>query len=187
MARQHTELTANQEEFRASWTAVKMPVEMHILNVLYTCSKNARKTQIISAYLTCLNRKMLQSELGYIQNIQMEYAVYMTCIKFGILEYCHVQNNRGILVFWWYRRLIFNVSTQEVRTDAIARPLEINETEKALRAAIKEVLVCMFSHNPHFFKIPTGPVFICEMVLNLPPCLCVHYQGKCGEDQRHAE
>lgn len=34
---------------------------------------------------------------------------------------------------------------QEMRTDAIARPLEINETEKALRAAIKEVLVCVSS------------------------------------------
>lgn len=34
---------------------------------------------------------------------------------------------------------------QEMRTDAIARPLEINETEKALRAAIKEVLVRVFS------------------------------------------
>lgn len=31
--------------------------------------------------------------------------------------------------------------TQERRTAAIARPLDINETEKALRAAIKEVLV----------------------------------------------
>lgn len=30
-----------------------------------------------------------------------------------------------------------------MRTAAIARPLEINETEKALRAAIKEVLVCV--------------------------------------------
>lgn len=44
------------------------------------------------------------------------------------------------------------VYPQEMRTDAIARPLEINETEKALRAAIKEVLVCMFSHNPHFLN-----------------------------------
>lgn len=34
-----------------------------------------------------------------------------------------------------------------MRTAAIARPLEINETEKALRAAIKEVLVC----------VPNGP------------------------------
>ena len=39
---------------------------------------------------------------------------------------------------------------QEMRTAAIARPLEINETEKALRAAIKEVLVCLHPDNPHF-------------------------------------
>lgn len=32
------------------------------------------------------------------------------------------------------------VELREMRTDAIARPLEINETEKALRAAVKEVL-----------------------------------------------
>ena len=35
------------------------------------------------------------------------------------------------------------LSVQEMRTAAIARPLEINETEKALRTAIKEVLVCL--------------------------------------------
>lgn len=46
------------------------------------------------------------------------------------------------------------VYPQEMRTDAIARPLEINETEKALRAAVKEVLVCVFSYLTHnsFFK-----------------------------------
>lgn len=37
-----------------------------------------------------------------------------------------------------------------MRTAAIARPLEINETEKALRAAIKEVLVSLHPDNPHF-------------------------------------
>lgn len=34
-----------------------------------------------------------------------------------------------------------------MRTVAIARPLEINETEKALKAAIKEVLVCISLEN----------------------------------------
>ncbi|CAJ1060814.1 clusterin-associated protein 1 homolog isoform X2 [Xyrichtys novacula] len=42
------------------------------------------------------------------------------------------------------------VELREMRTAAIARPLEINETEKALRAAIKEVLVCIRSVNLHF-------------------------------------
>lgn len=82
------------------------------------------------------------------------------------------------------------VYPQEMRTDAIARPLEINETEKALRAAVKEVLVCVFSyliHNSFFLSNGTDPVFIGKVVLNLPPCACVHCQGKCGEDQRHAE
>lgn len=37
-----------------------------------------------------------------------------------------------------------------MRTAAIARPLEINETEKALRASIKEVLVCIYLANPLF-------------------------------------
>lgn len=40
-----------------------------------------------------------------------------------------------------------------MRAAAIARPLEINETEKALRAAIKEVLVCIYPDNLHFFKL----------------------------------
>lgn len=35
----------------------------------------------------------------------------------------------------------FYGASQEMRTAAIARPLEINQTEKALRAAIKETLV----------------------------------------------
>lgn len=45
---------------------------------------------------------------------------------------------------------LFSMSPQEMRTAAIARPLEINETDKALRAAIKEVLVCIYSDNSHF-------------------------------------
>ena len=35
-----------------SKTAVKTPTEMHILNALYTCPKNAPKTQITSVYPT---------------------------------------------------------------------------------------------------------------------------------------
>ncbi len=38
-----------------------------------------------------------------------------------------------------------------MRATAIARPLEINETEKALRAAIKEILVCIYPDNPLFY------------------------------------
>lgn len=38
-----------------------------------------------------------------------------------------------------------------MRTAAIARPLEINETEKALRAAIKDVLVCNYLSIPNSF------------------------------------
>lgn len=76
----------------------------------------------------------------------------------------------------------YSMSPQEMRTAAIARPLEINETEKALRAAIKEVLVWIYPENVIFFggKIHTGPVFIYETAL------CGHCVGKCGEDQRHA-
>lgn len=47
---------------------------------------------------------------------------------------------------------LFSMSPQEMRTAAIARPLEINETEKALRSAIKEVLVCVYPVDPHFLK-----------------------------------
>lgn len=36
-----------------------------------------------------------------------------------------------------------------MRTAAIARPLEVNETEKALRAATKEVLVCIYPDILH--------------------------------------
>lgn len=54
---------------------------------------------------------------------------------------------------------------QERRTVAIARPLEINETEKALRAAIKDVLVCISPIRsqfespilPSFFEIHMRP------------------------------
>ncbi len=45
------------------------------------------KSGIIPAHPTCLNLKKLHSEKGLIRNIQLEYAVYMTCIKFGILPY----------------------------------------------------------------------------------------------------
>lgn len=70
------------------------------------------------------------------------------------------------------RFFFFPIYLQEMRTAAIARPLEINETEKALRAAIKEVLVCIYFGNS-LFKIVTVPVFFfCESALNLPiPCI----------------
>uniref|UniRef100_G1T1X1 Clusterin associated protein 1 n=1 Tax=Oryctolagus cuniculus TaxID=9986 RepID=G1T1X1_RABIT len=35
----------------------------------------------------------------------------------------------------------FDLASKELRTEAIARPLEINETEKVMRIAIKEILV----------------------------------------------
>lgn len=42
--------------------------------------------------------------------------------------------------------------------------------------------MCVFLFNPQFFflSIGTDPFLIGKVV-------CVHYQGKCGEDQRHAE
>lgn len=38
----------------------------------------------------------------------------------------------------------FHYFPQELRTEAIARPLEINETEKVMRIAIKDILVRLF-------------------------------------------
>lgn len=76
-----------------------------------------------------------------------------------------------------------HICPQEMRTDAIARPLEINETEKALRAAVKEVLVrvcfLFFTMNKSLPQCKT-----CTKLVTV--CLCVS-SGKCGEDQRHAE
>ncbi len=43
------------------------------------------KSGIILAYPTCFNQKKLNSKKGLIRNIQWEYAVDMTCTKFGIL------------------------------------------------------------------------------------------------------
>lgn len=65
---------------------------------------------------------------------------------------------------------------QEMRTASIARPLEINGTEKALKAAIKEVLVCIHHDYAQFLNIRT-PVFPYEKALNLSPCICVHVKG----------
>lgn len=70
-----------------------------------------------------------------------------------------------------------HISPQEMRTDAIARPLEINETEKALRAAVKEVLVCAF----FFLYCETLPFFssvntFVKSELNSSPCACVYRQ-----------
>lgn len=67
-----------------------------------------------------------------------------------------------------------------MRTDAIARPLEINETEKALRAAVKEVLVCVLSSLPchsSFLALQTNHLsFTVKPALNESPGTCVYRQ-----------
>lgn len=64
-----------------------------------------------------------------------------------------------------------------MRSAAIARPLEIIETEKALRAAIKEVLVCNFGSR---FQNSQGTCLYLPstVILTLLLCLCV--KEKCG-------
>ena len=48
----------------------------------------------------------------------------------------------------------------------MAKPFEISEIEKALKAAITEDLVCFFLCLTCVFKIHTNPWFLCEM---MPP------------------
>lgn len=48
------------------------------------------------------------------------------------------------------------VYPQESRSIAIAKPFEMNEIEKALKAAIKEDLVCVVPDNL-FFTVHTFP------------------------------
>ena len=67
-----------------------------IPNALYTFTKNASKTRIIPQCPTCLNQKMLDSEKGLIRNIQQECAVFTWAVSNS--EYCHIQNNSGLLV-----------------------------------------------------------------------------------------
>lgn len=73
---------------------------------------------------------------------------------------------------------LFSLCSQEMRSAAIARPLEINETEKALRAAIKEVLVCNFHGRLHQHSQGTYLYLSSAVMLTLLLCLCV--EEKCG-------
>lgn len=88
------------------------------------------------------------------------------------------------------------ICPQEMRTDAIARPLEINETEKALRAAVKEVLVCVFlffvfycafTSSCHFIHSVNKSLLQCKTCTKLVTVRVCVSSGKCGEDQRNAE
>lgn len=49
--------------------------------------KDAPKTHQIPPYPTWLNRKMLNLDKGLIQKIQVDIAVWTTCIKLGIMSY----------------------------------------------------------------------------------------------------
>lgn len=89
---------------------------------------------------------------------------------------------------------MMHIYPQEMRTDAIARPLEINETEKALRAAVKEVLVCVLFFFTMQLFLPSFSFFFNSVNKSLLQCqrtelvtvrLCAS-SGKCREDQRHA-
>lgn len=49
--------------------------------------KGAPKTHQIPPYPTWLNRKMLNLDKGSIHEIQVNFAVWTTCIKLGIMSY----------------------------------------------------------------------------------------------------
>lgn len=68
---------------------------------------------------------------------------------------------------------------QESLSVAIAKPFEVNEIEKALKAAITEDLVCIFFF--FVYKKHTNPWFC------IKHATAAEYEGTAGQDQRHAD
>ncbi len=56
------------------------------------------KSGIIPTYPTRLNQKKSDLEKGLIRSFQPKYAVYMTCIKFGIVPYSEYKWKTSVYV-----------------------------------------------------------------------------------------
>lgn len=63
------------------------------------------------------------------------------------------------------------VYPQESRSVAIAKPFEMNEIEKALKAAIKEDLVCVVPDSLCFYDAHPS-----LYVVNVPPYVCLIFR-----------
>ncbi|XP_060028485.1 clusterin-associated protein 1 isoform X2 [Erinaceus europaeus] len=82
-----------------------------------------------------LNTKKLYQADGYaVKELLKITSVLYNAMKTRGMEGFRVQEDDG-------GKFKFDLGSKELRTEAIARPLEINETEKVMRIAIKDILV----------------------------------------------